>query len=79
MRTLTITFPAPGESGFCDVTDEYGRCCNGLCWGEMLEQVAVLTMPPSRVGRGYDMRTPEEHQAVREAILKRADEGTPIF
>ena len=58
MRTITITFdPTPG-CGW-DV-EENGRRCDGLCWGEMLEQVATLTMPPERLGHGYEMRTPDE-------------------
>lgn len=71
MRTITITFdPTPG-CGW-DV-EENGRVCNGLCWGEMLEQVATLTMPAERLGHGYEMRTPAEW-AEREA---RALAGKP--
>lgn len=66
MRTITITFdPTPG-CGW-DVQED-GKCCNGLCWGEMLEQVAALTMPPERLGRGYEMRTPAEW-AERQAMI----------
>ena len=58
MRTITITFdPTPG-CGW-DV-EENGRRCNGLTWGEMLEQIAVITVPPGRVGTGYPMHTPAE-------------------
>jgi hypothetical protein len=45
-RTITITFT--DESGW-DVHKD-GKCCNGLGWDEMLGQVAVLTMPPARLG-----------------------------
>jgi hypothetical protein len=71
MRRLTIEFPAPGESGQCDVIDEYGRRCDGLCWGEMLEQVARLTMPHGAPGRGYRMQTPEQWQAERDEFEAR--------
>lgn len=55
-RTITITFT---EVDGWDVHED-GKCCNGLGWDEMLGQVAVLTMPPKRVGTGYAMRTPQE-------------------
>ena len=72
MKTLTIEISEPGDErqGF-DVVDDQGRRCDGLCWDEMLGQVAMLTIPPGRVGTGYGMHTPEEWKAQREARLQR--------
>ena len=55
MRYITISI---GESGY-DVHED-GKHCDGLSWGEMLEQVALLTVPPARVGHGYAMHTNAE-------------------
>ena len=55
MRYITISM---GESGY-RVHDE-GRHTEDLTWGEMLEQVALLTVPPARVGHGYAMHTNAE-------------------
>ncbi len=60
MRSIVITI---GESGYN--VHEDGKHCDGLCWGEMLEQVALLTVPPARVGNGYAMHTNEEWTAIR--------------
>ncbi|MFZ2306793.1 MAG: hypothetical protein WAW73_20155 [Rhodoferax sp.] len=69
MRTITITFdPTPG-CGW-DVQED-GKCCNGLCWGEMLEQVVALTIPKNRVGTGYEMRTPAEWKEREELMAAR--------
>lgn len=46
-----------------DVVDEAGRCCDGLSWDEMIGQVVMLTIPPQMVGRGYQMKTPDEWRA----------------
>lgn len=72
MRTLTIEIAEPGDErpGF-DVVDQHGRRCDGLSWDEMLGQVAMLTIPPARVGNGFAMHTPEEWAAQREARLQR--------
>ena len=75
MRKLTIEIAEPGDDdipGF-DVVDEQGRRCDGLSWDEMLGQVAMLTIPPSRVGNGFAMHTPAEWSAQREARLKRLE------
>ncbi len=71
MKTLTIEIAEPGEErcGF-DVVDEHGRRCDGLSWGEMLGQVAMLTIPPGRVGNGFRMQTREQWDAER---LRRAE------
>jgi hypothetical protein len=57
-RTITITYN-PGSCGGWDV-EENGKTCDGLCWDEMLGQIAAMTVPPGRVGHGYPMRTPQE-------------------
>lgn len=59
MRTLTLQIPEPGDDCMFDVIDQDGRRCNSLGWDEMLGQVAMLTMPPSRLGNGFRMDTPE--------------------
>lgn len=76
MRTITITFDHPDVSGW-DV-EENGRRCNGLCWGEMLEQIAMLTIPMGRVGKGYPMLTPAEW-AERDARIfsKKPEQANP--
>lgn len=58
MRTITIEFAH--TRGF-DVVDEYGRRCNGLCFGEMLEQVTGL-VHPSLGEAPYRMLTEEQWQ-----------------
>lgn len=74
MRKLIIEIAEPGDDrpGF-DVVDEQGRRCGGLSWDEMLGQVAMLTIPPSRVGNGFAMHTPAEWVAQREARQRRLD------
>jgi hypothetical protein len=56
MRTLTIEYAGHGKGPF-DVVDEYGRRCNGLCLGEMLEQVVGLTVEDRA---RYQMLTEEQ-------------------
>lgn len=65
MRYLTISI---GESGYN--VHEDGKHCDGLTWGEMLEQVALLTVPPARIGKGYAMHTTEEWTEVRAKYRK---------
>lgn len=68
MRTITITI----EDGGCGFdVHENGKCCDGLSWDEMLGQVAMLTIPPSRVGNGFAMRTPEEWAAWKELMANK--------
>ncbi|MFZ2974947.1 MAG: hypothetical protein WA049_20150 [Ferribacterium limneticum] len=63
MRVITITI----EGSCCGYdVHENGKKCNGLSWDEMLGQVAMLTMPADRLGKGFAMRTPEEWAAIRE-------------
>lgn len=62
-RTITITID-PAACGY-DV-HENGKCCDGLSWDEMLGQVAMLTMPASRIGNGFAMRTPDEWNKLRQ-------------
>ena len=66
MRAITITY----KEGGCgwDVHED-GKCCNGLSWDEMLGQVAMLTIPTTRVGKGFQMMTPEEWEARNEAMF----------
>lgn len=70
MKTLTIEIPEPGDEHACgfDVVDGEGRRCNGLGWDEMLGQVAMLTIPPGRVGNGYRMQTREQWEAERRRV-----------
>ena len=71
-RTITITYDDSEHGCGWDVHED-GKCCNGLGWDEMLGQVAMLTIPALRVGRGFDMRTPEEwveHFAAAQARAK---------
>lgn len=64
MRRITIIV---SDSGY-DV-EEDGKICDGLCWDEMLGQVAMLTIPPARVGKGYAMHTPQEWIAQRNRMF----------
>lgn len=49
-----------------DVVNEHGERCNGLCFGEMLEQVVSLTHPGlPRIGGAYRMQTAEKWAAER--------------
>lgn len=61
------------DEGVFDVVDEAGRCCDGLSWDEMLGQVAMLTMPACRLGKGFRMQTPEEWANERSALHARLD------
>lgn len=72
MKTLTIEIPEPGdERSMFDVVDHQGRRCDGLGWDEMLGQVAMLTMPPARLGNGFAMHTPDQWAAQRDARHQR--------
>lgn len=66
MRRITIIV-MDDNSGF-DV-EEDGKICDGLCWDEMLGQIAMLTIPPSRVRNGYAMKTPEEWVVERKRLF----------
>jgi len=77
MRTLTIEYgPGAGDfertaSGY-DVVDEYGQRCNGLCLGEMLEQVVGLIVQ----GRArYAMLTPDGWAERRAAMEERMEQN----
>lgn len=63
MRRITIIID---DNGF-DV-EEDGKICDGLSWDEMLGQIAMLTMHPSRVGKGFAMRTPAEWAEERNRL-----------
>jgi hypothetical protein len=67
MRAITIEY-GPGVPAFADVVDEYGRRCNGLCMGEMLEQVVGLVLQGEA---RYRMETPEGWEALRRAAFER--------
>lgn len=74
MKTLTIEIPEPGDDpqlGGFDVVDGEGRRCDGLSWDEMLGQVAMLTIPPGRVGNGFRMQTREQWAAERASRMAR--------
>ena len=58
---ITITQPEPGQW-----TVAVGAAfCPHLTWDEMLGQVAMLTIPPGRVGNGFRMQTREQWDAER--------------
>lgn len=67
MRTITITYS--DELGYGWDVHEDGKCCNGLSWDEMLGQVAMLTIPASRVGNGFQMLTPDEWKERKARIF----------
>lgn len=71
VRTITITID-PKACGY-DV-HENGKCCDGISWDEMLGQVAMLTMPADRLGKGFRMQTPEEWASEREARIRKITE-----
>ena len=76
-RTITITFDDEGPGAGWDVQED-GKACNGLCWGEMVEQVITLTIPQSRVGNGYAMHTPEEWAAKYAARRQPVQADPPL-
>nr|WP_315471719.1 hypothetical protein [uncultured Rhodoferax sp.] len=76
-RTITITFDDAPGAGW-DV-QENGKCCDGLVWGEMVEQVISLTIHPARVGNGYAMHTPQEWKAKHEAWRKPKQTVPPLL
>jgi hypothetical protein len=55
-RTITITF----EDGGGWVVHEDDKHSGQLSWDEMLGQVAMPTIRPESVGKGFGMRTREE-------------------
>jgi hypothetical protein len=65
MRHIVISV---GHTGYS--VHEDGKYCDVLTWGEMLEQVALLTIPPARVGNGYPMRTHEEWREITARRFK---------
>lgn len=69
MRRITIIV----SDGGYDV-EEDGKICDGLSWDEMLGQVAMLTITPSRVGKGFAMHTPEEWVDLRARMYGRKPE-----
>ena len=73
MRTITIVI----EDTACGFdVQENGKTCDGLSWDEMLGQVAAMTIPPSRVGCLFAMRTPEEWAQHRESYKTNSSEVT---
>jgi len=64
-RTITIIVHDAGGGGY-DVF-EGERYQNGLCWDEMLGQIAAMTIPVSRARPDglYGMETPEERERFR--------------
>ena len=76
MRRVVIEFPdAAGPPATYDVVDEYGRCCNGMSLGEMLEQLVGLALQ----GKArYQMLTEEGWQEWRDQrIARRIGNATP--
>ena len=64
MKKITIEIPEPGdEEKHFDVVLEDGRRCNGLCFGELLEQITHLALPMSVRKEAYPMKTPEDWAA----------------
>ena len=74
MRKITIEIPEPRDSSqLFDVVDEQGRRCDGLTFGEMLEQLVLFcaAAPPikDKAGRAhYKMATPEEWERWRRSL-----------
>jgi len=76
-RIITITYDDSETGSLWDV-HENGKCCNGLGWDEMLGQVAMLTMSPERVGKGFAMRTPKEWEEHFSGMaLKKLEQAAP--
>lgn len=74
MRTLIVEYGGDGRGPF-DVVDEYGRRCNGLCMGEMLEQVVGLTVQGQA---RYQMLTEDEWaERARQAEARRQEARAP--
>lgn len=73
-RTITITFDDEGHGASWDV-HENGKCCDGLSWGEMVEQVIALTIQQCRVGNGYAMHTPEQWAAKWKSLRSPQEDG----
>lgn len=80
MRTLSIEYgPGAGDfertaSGF-DVVDEYGQRCNGLCMGEMLEQIVGLVVQgraryPMLTSEAWDARRAAMHARMKESVAE---------
>lgn len=71
MKTITIEIPEPGDEEQCfDVVDEDGRRCNGLCFGELLEQITRMALPLSVRKHAYAMRTPEEWKQLADEVAQ---------
>ncbi|HBD37097.1 MULTISPECIES: hypothetical protein [unclassified Cupriavidus] len=61
-----------------DVVLPDGRRCDGLCWDEMLGQVARLTHPKLVSETGYAMRTPEQWDTHWENMCNKANQFLEI-
>ena len=71
MRKITIEIPEQGDAHrMFDVVDEQGRRCDGLCFGEMLEQLIVFCAEAIQIRgrRGYKMATPEECEQWKRSL-----------
>lgn len=75
MRTIVITVDDPQKPCGFDVT-ENGRSCNGLSWDEMIGQIASMTIPATRIGGLFSMRTPEEWKQWRSRLETKQIEVT---
>jgi hypothetical protein len=71
MRQITITI---SDEGRIDVR-EGDRYCDGLCWDEMIGQIAAMTMPTTRInqqsGMLYQMLT-KEQWAERDEMMRKS-------
>lgn len=74
MKTLIIKH----DGSTWDVIDEAGRCCNGLTWGELIEQVIRLTItaPGNRApDKGFLMMTAAQWRAMEQERVLRMEEN----
>lgn len=75
MRRITIEYGESGDRACSfDVIDEYGRCCDGLSWDELLGHVATMTHPRLDGRPLYRMQTTEEWQDERAKRYAQSEE-----
>ena len=77
-KPLDRRFIVEVRDGLFDVVMPDGRRCDGLCWDEMLGQVARMTHPKLASEGGYAMRTPEQWDAHWEGVRNKANQPLEI-